>query len=111
MLSVTRLAMPSVSLRQKPLHALTVTDLTTQVRDLLEADFAEVWVSGEISGRRAPTSGHLYFTLKDDQSQLRAVMFRGYARLLRFRPEDGLEVIVRGRISLYTARGDLQLYA
>jgi exodeoxyribonuclease VII large subunit len=103
--------MPSVSLRQKPLHTLTVTDLTTQVRDLLEADFPDVWVSGEISGLRAPTSGHLYFTLKDDQSQLRAVMFRGYAGLLRFRPEDGLEVIVRGRVSLYTARGDLQLYA
>jgi exodeoxyribonuclease VII large subunit len=88
-----------------------VTDLTSQVREVLEVDFAEIWVSGEISGLRTPTSGHLYFTLKDEQSQLRAVMFRGYAGLLRFRPEDGLEVIVRGRVSLYTARGDLQLYA
>ena len=103
--------MPSASLKQKPPHILTVTDLATQVREMLEVDFAEVWVSGEISGLRTPTSGHLYFTLKDEQSQLRAVMFRGYAGLLRFRPEDGLEVIVRGRVSLYTARGDLQLYA
>jgi len=103
--------MPSVPLKQKPPRVLTVTDLTTQVREVLEVDFAEVWVSGEISGLRTPTSGHLYFTLKDEQSQLRSVMFRGYAGLLRFRPEDGLEVIVRGRVSLYTARGDLQLYA
>jgi exodeoxyribonuclease VII large subunit len=103
--------MPSASLKQKPPSVLTVTDLTSQVRDVLEVDFAEVWVSGEISGLRTPTSGHLYFTLKDEQSQLRAVMFRGYAGLLRFRPEDGLEIIVRGRVSLYTARGDLQLYA
>ena len=103
--------MPSASLKQNPPRVLTVTDLTSQVREVLEVDFAEVWVSGEISGLRTPTSGHLYFTLKDEQSQLRAVMFRGYAGLLRFRPEDGLEVIVRGRVSLYTARGDLQLYA
>lgn len=103
--------MPSVSLKHKPPSILTVTDLTTQVREMLEVDFAEVWVSGEISGLRTPTSGHLYFTLKDEQSQVRTVMFRGYAGLLRFHPEDGLEVIIRGRMSLYTARGDLQLYA
>lgn len=69
-----------------------------------------LWVVGEISGLRTPSSGHLYFTLKDDRSQLRAVMFRGYAGLLRFRPEDGLEVLVRGNVSIYAARGDLQLY-
>jgi exodeoxyribonuclease VII large subunit len=103
--------MPSAPLKQKSPRILTVTDLATQVKETLEGDFAEVWVSGEISGLRTPTSGHLYFTLKDDQSQIRAVMFRGYAGLLRFRPEDGLEVIIRGRMSLYTARGDLQLYA
>lgn len=70
-----------------------------------------VWVVGEISGLRAPSSGHLYFTLKDDRSQIRAVMFRGQAGLLRFRPEDGLEVLVRGNVNVYPARGDLQLYA
>ncbi len=103
--------MPSAPLKQKSPRILTVTDLATQVKEMLEVDFSEVWVSGEISGLRTPTSGHLYFTLKDEQSQIRAVMFRGYAGLLRFRPEDGLEVIIRGRMSLYTARGDLQLYA
>lgn len=92
-------------------HLLSVSDLTAQIQDSLEADFGDVWVVGEISSLRTPSSGHLYFTLKDDRSQLRAVMFRGYAGLLRFRPEDGLEVIVKGRMSLYTARGDLQLYA
>ncbi|MGE4095766.1 MAG: exodeoxyribonuclease VII large subunit [Candidatus Binatia bacterium] len=89
---------------------LTVSDLTAQIRDVLEADFDDVWVVGEISGLRMPPSGHLYFTLKDEQSQLRAVMFRSYAGLMRFRPEDGLEVIVRGRVNIYSARGDLQLY-
>ncbi len=103
--------MAAPSLWQNRPHALSVTDLAARIQDSLEADFDEVWVIGEISSLRTPTSGHLYFTLKDDRSQLRAVMFRGYAGLLRFRPEDGLEVIVKGKVSLYTARGDLQLYA
>lgn len=90
---------------------LSVSELTTQIRGVLEADFAEVWVAGEISGLRSPPSGHKYFTLKDKTSQLRCVMFRGQASRLRFRPEDGLEVIIRGRIGLYPARGDMQLYA
>ena len=91
-------------------NILTVSDLTSQIRDRLEEDFADVWVVGELSSFRAPSSGHLYFTLKDDESQVKAVMFRSSAGLLRFRPEDGLEVIVRGRVSVYPARGDLQLY-
>ena len=103
--------MTASSLWQNRPHALSVTDLAARIQDSLEADFDEVWVIGEISSLRTPTSGHLYFTLKDDRSQLRAVMFRGYAGLLRFRPEDGLEVIVKGKVSLYTVRGDLQLYA
>src|SRR5207245_8657888 len=90
---------------------LSVTDLATRIQGSLETDFDEVWVGGEVSSLRTPSSGHLYLTLKDEHSQLRAVMFRGYAGLLRFRPEDGLEVIVKGKVSLYTARGDLQLYA
>src|SRR5262245_56497354 len=92
-------------------NVLTISALTSQIRDMLETDFADVWVVGELSSFRAPSSGHLYFTLKDDESQVKAVMFRSYAGLLRFRPEDGLEVIVRGRVSVYPARGDLQLYA
>jgi exodeoxyribonuclease VII large subunit len=103
--------MAAPSLWQDRPQALSVTDLTTRIQDSLAAEFDAVWVVGEISGLRTPSSGHLYFTLKDDRSQLRAVMFRGYAGLLRFRPEDGLEVIVRGKVSLYPARGDLQLYA
>jgi len=103
--------MAAPSVWQNRPQALSVTDLTTRIQGSLEAAFDPVWVVGEISSLRAPSSGHLYFTLKDDHSQLRAVMFRGYAGLLRFRPEDGLEVSVRGKVSLYTARGDLQLYA
>lgn len=103
--------MAAPSVWQNRPQALSVTDLTTRIQGSLEAAFDPVWVVGEISSLRAPSSGHLYFTLKDDHSQLRSVMFRGYAGLLRFRPEDGLEVIVRGKVSLYTARGDLQLYA
>ena len=91
-------------------NVLTISDLTGQIRDRLEEDFRDVWVVGELSSFRAPSSGHLYFTLKDEESQVKAVMFRSYAGLLRFRPEDGLEVIVRGRVSVYPARGDLQLY-
>lgn len=103
------MATPSALASARP-PSLSVSALTAHIQAALEADFDEVWVDGEISGLRSPASGHLYFTLKDEQSQLRAVMFRGYAGLLRFRPEDGLAVTVRGRVSLYAARGDLQLY-
>jgi len=103
--------MPSAPLWQNQSRTLTVSDLTEQIRHTLEVEFDDVWVVGELSSLRAPSSGHLYFTVKDERSQLRAVMFRGYAGLLRFRPEDGLEVVIRGRVSIYAARGDLQLYA
>lgn len=92
-------------------NILTVSDLTAQIREQLEEEFHDVWVVGELSSFRAPSSGHLYFTLKDDECQIKAVMFRSYAGLLRFRPEEGLAVIIRGRVSVYPARGDLQLYA
>lgn len=101
--------MAELVLRQRP-PTLTVSDLTTAIQSCLDEEFKAVWVVGELSGLRAPSSGHLYFTLKDEESQIRAVMFRSYAGLLRFRPEDGLEVLVRGNVSLYPARGDLQLY-
>ncbi len=101
--------MAALILRPRP-AALSVSDLATAIQATLEEEFQSVWVVGEISGLRAPSSGHLYFTLKDEKSQIRAVMFRGYAGLLRFRPDDGLEVLVRGNVSLYPARGDLQLY-
>ncbi len=90
-------------------YILTVTELTQEIKDILEERFSEVWVEGEVSNLRIPPSGHLYFTLKDDFSQIRAVLFRMQARTLRFLPEDGLHVICRGRVSLYEKRGDYQL--
>src|SRR6476646_10908805 len=89
---------------------LSVTQLTTLVRNALDAEIGHMLVAGEISNLRAAGSGHLYFTLKDDRSQLRCAMFRSAAQLLVFRPADGQEVVVRGRVDLYAERGDLQLY-
>jgi exodeoxyribonuclease VII large subunit len=89
----------------------TVHDLVSAVRTQLEREYTDVWVQGEISNFRPAESGHLYFTLKDDGAQLRVVMFRLQARLLRFRPENGLQVIARGRVTVYEDRGELQLSA
>src|SRR5947207_8993076 len=89
---------------------LTVTQLANLVRDALATELGAVMVAGEISNLRPAGSGHLYFTLKDDRSQLRCAMFRSAAQLLVFRPADGQQVIVRGRVSLYPERGELQLY-
>jgi len=90
-------------------RALTVTELTAAIRTILEDRFRVVRVEGEISSCRAWSSGHLYFTLKDDRSQVRAVMFRTEARLLRFKPEEGLHVVARGRLSVYDVKGEYQL--
>lgn len=89
---------------------LTVTELARRIQGALESVIEAIWVVGEISNFRAAPSGHCYFTLKDDQAQLTAVMFRSAAQRLRFRPSDGLEVVVRGRVRLYEARGALQIY-
>ena len=86
-------------------------DLLGTVRTLLEREFTDIWVEGEISNLRPAESGNLYFTLKDDDAQLRVVMFRTQARLLRFRPENGLQVVARGRMTAYEVRGDLQMLA
>ena len=88
-----------------------VSDLVEQVRKEVEASYADVWVEGEISNFRPAPSGHIYFTLKDAGAQLPVVLFRRQALLLRFRPEDGLHVLVRGRVSVYAQRGQLQLVA
>lgn len=90
---------------------LSVSALARQARVLIEERFHLVWVEGEISNFRRPGSGHWYFTLKDDQAQLRCAMFAGRNRALTFRPADGTQVLVRGRLSLYEARGDFQLIA
>lgn len=88
-----------------------VRDLVASVRTHIEREFSDAWVEGEISNFRAPESGHLYFTLKDGDAQMKVVMFRSSARLLRFRPADGLQVVVRGRITIYEDRGELQIAA
>ena len=88
---------------------LTVSQLTAEIKTLLERSFDHVWVEGEISNLRLPGSGHLYFTLKDDKAQIRAVMFRLQNRLLKFVPKDGLKVVACGRVTVYEPRGDYQL--
>ena len=87
----------------------TVAELTRSIRGLLETSYSMVTVTGEISNLRRPASGHLYFTLKDADAQLRAVLFRAQQRYLACTPADGLEVLCRGRISVYEPRGEYQL--
>jgi exodeoxyribonuclease VII large subunit len=88
-----------------------VCELVGRARELVEREFADVWVEGEISNLRPAASGHLYFTLKDAEAQLPVVMFRRQAALMRFRAEDGLHVLARGRVSIYDQRGQMQLVA
>jgi exodeoxyribonuclease VII large subunit len=89
----------------------TVRGLVAAVRAHVEREYSDAWVEGEISNFRAPDSGHLYFTLKDGNAQIRVVMFRSAARRLRFRPADGMQVVVRGRVTIYEDRGELQIAA
>jgi exodeoxyribonuclease VII large subunit len=93
------------------LPILTVTRLAALLKEVVEDNFAQVLVEGEISNFSVPASGHLYFSLKDENAQVRAVMFRSQARLLPFRPENGMQVILSGRVSLYPQRGEVQLVA
>jgi exodeoxyribonuclease VII large subunit len=88
-----------------------VHQLVSEARELVEHELGDVWVEGEISNYRPASSGHLYFTLKDADAQLPVVLFRRQAMLLRFRAEDGLHVRVRGKVSVYEQRGQLQLVA
>jgi exodeoxyribonuclease VII large subunit len=94
---------------QRP-RIYSVSELTVEIKGLLEDTFTGVWVEGEISNFKHHTSGHMYFTLKDDRGQLRAVMFRGSNRGLQFRPEDGLAVVVFGNVTIYEPRGEYQIY-
>jgi exodeoxyribonuclease VII large subunit len=91
------------------LPVLSVSQLTEQLKELLEVAFPVVWVSGEISNFSRPQSGHCYFTLKDDQAQIRAVLWRGDAARMKFDLHDGLEVICQGGVDLYAPRGSYQL--
>ncbi|HZQ24532.1 MAG TPA: exodeoxyribonuclease VII large subunit [Terriglobales bacterium] len=87
----------------------TLRDLLASVRTQLEREYREAWVEGEISNFRAAESGHMYFTLKDESAQVRVVIFRSQAKLLRFKPGNGMQVIVRGRVTVYEDRGELQI--
>lgn len=91
------------------LPILTVSEITQQIKEHLEGKFSEVWVTGEVSNFRVPPSGHQYFVLKDDKAQMRGVMFRGMNSKLKFVPEDGLEVLCFGTLSVYETRGEYQL--
>ena len=90
-------------------HVFSVSELNNAVKYLLENQFPAVWLEGEISNLVQPRSGHIYLTLKDDNAQLRCAMFRGNNLHLNFKPKDGVQVLVRGRLSLFTPRGDYQL--
>src|SRR6266704_2593652 len=87
----------------------TVSELTAGIKGTLEGMFPAVWVEGEISNLRVPSSGHAYFTLKDEGAQLSAVLFRGRGRRVRFEPEDGMHVLAFGGLDVYAARGQYQL--
>ncbi len=90
-------------------HVFTVSELNRTVRDLLEGGLGAIWIEGELSNIARPASGHLYFSLKDGDAQVRCAMFRGRNRLMDFRPDAGMQVRARARVSLYEARGDYQL--
>jgi exodeoxyribonuclease VII large subunit len=91
------------------IKVLTIGELTRQVKGLLEDGFSVVWVAGEVSNLARPSSGHVYLTLKDGEAQLRSVMWRGVALRLRFDVREGMEVIVRGRLTVYVPRGEYQI--
>src|ERR1700751_305770 len=90
-------------------RVFTVSELNNAVQRLFEGEFSNIWVAGEISGCKMGTSGHFYFSLKDGQSQLKCALFKGNARFAKFRPQDGLAVLARGRLEVYEVRGEYQL--
>ena len=88
---------------------LSITELTKNIKSILEGNFRNVWVNGEVSNLRIPTSGHMYFTLKDETSQIKAVMFRNRYAFGQIKLVDGMKVVVRGHITVYEPRGDYQI--
>ena len=91
-------------------RAFTVSELTARIRDLFARNFTDIWVTGEISNCHEAQSGHIYCTLKDERAQLKCVCFKNQLRTMKFRPEDGLHVTVRGSLSVYESRGEYQIY-
>lgn len=90
-------------------NILTITQLNYSVRHLLEMEIGQVWLTGEISNFTKPTSGHWYLTLKDEQAQVRAAMFRMKNQYVTFQPANGMQVLVLANVSLYEPRGDYQI--
>lgn len=90
-------------------RVFSVSELTAAIRGVLETGFGEIWVEGELSNCRTWNTGHVYFTLKDGDAQIKAVMFRSAVRYLKFKPEDGMHVIVRGQLSVYEPKGEYQI--
>ena len=103
--------MPALTEPAAPRHVLTPSSLNRLVRDLLGDALPQVWIEGELSNVSKPASGHLYFTLKDSAAQVRCAMFKMKASTLRFRPADGMQVLLRAKVGLYEARGEFQLVA
>ena len=99
----------SAPIAPEPRRVLSVSELTGRIRTLLEERFLEVWVEGELSNCRVWNTGHMYFTLKDANAQIKGVMFKSAIRYLRFKPQDGLRVVARGRISVYDPKGEYQI--
>ena len=90
-------------------NSLSVSELTLKIKSLIEPEFSDVWVKGEISNFKHHTSGHMYFTLKDKAAELRCVMFRGLNQKIKFKPEDGMDVLIQGKVTVYEMRGQYQL--
>jgi exodeoxyribonuclease VII large subunit len=102
--------MDQIALSWQPERRIfTVAELNGAIAERLSQEFSNIWVSGEISGLKLAASGHCYFTIKDSESQLRAVCWRGTYRMLKFKPRDGVEILARGKIEVYEPRGEYQL--
>ena len=99
----------AASSKPEPRRALSVSELTDRIQGVLETEFFDVWVEGEISNLKLASSGHWYFSLKDDKAQIAAVVWRNDARLVRFKPKDGMKVLARGQLRVYPPRGAYQL--
>ncbi len=101
---------PPPPVEEETRNVFSVSDINKAIKQQLEGQFSHLWVQGEISNFKAHSSGHHYFSLKDDKAQINAVMFRGFISRLKFRPESGMEVLVRGKISVYEPRGNYQVF-
>ncbi|MDD5772207.1 MAG: exodeoxyribonuclease VII large subunit [bacterium] len=93
----------------KKIHVYTVSEINQSIKQILESNFGNIWIEGEISNLRQPTSGHIYFSLKDSQSQIRAVVFSSFSQKTRFKLEDGIHIIASCSLSLYEKRGEYQV--